>query len=307
MKSIVGNIYYKNNYDGLDVFRVFGEFNGTLYCRREYDTIQESVKVNTDYFNRGFKLIPPCGKMLFMILDLPDKSKDVAIVFLKKNGNDFRTEAVCRQNIVDMYSSMYARDYYDYRLGMSLCRENSISEDMYRAMFNVDGISTCYSVSTYMDDKLGFIVNMVPQIEFSFMLRKIKTAIEYQRKARHLPPPKGLCSSLLNLIVNTGFDDDYYRALQIIPLPISLRKSYEKRTLGVLEQRILEDIIGKHVVNNQLVRYSKDVNFDMISKDYLLLADRHRDLYILVFDDIYPVLPEYANNHLDILRRFHMV
>ena len=303
---MIGNIYYRTSYDGLDVFRVFGEFQDKLYCMREYDSIYESVKVNKDYFNSGFNFIPPIGKMIFLILEVQNY-KDVAVVFLKKDGNNMKAEAVCRQNIIDIYSRLYASDVYDCRLGMSLCRNTSINDDIFKTMFVADKIIEAHTVSIYLDDRISNIVKMVPQLKFNVMLKRIKKNIEDNRKIKDLPPPKGLCESIFKLMINTGFDDDYYNSLDIITLPISLRKSYEKRTLGVLEQRILEDKIEKHLLNNVIVKYSKDIEFDKIKKKYLLVTDRYRDLYVVLFDESFPILPEYANNHLDILRKFNIV
>ena len=308
IKDIIGNIYYRNSYDGLDVFRVFGEVRDTLYCRREYDTIQETVTVKRNYFNSGFKLLSPIGKMIFMILDMPENTKDVAIVFLRKNRlGDFSPEAICRQNIIDMYSSMYEGDIYNSRLGMSLCKETAINDDMYKVMLMANGISSAHTVSTYLDDRISNIVKMVPQLKFNVMLKRIKKTIEDKRKTKHLPPPKGLCESIFKLMINTGFDDDYYRSLGILTVPISLRKSYENRTLEVLDLKIIENMISKHLVNNMIVKYTKDVEFDKIKKDYILVADRYRDIYIVVYDKSYPMLPDYAGNHLDILRKFRVV
>lgn len=309
IKDMIGNIYYRKNLCGLDVFRVYGEIKrDTLFCKRYYDDAIETYKLNYKYFNSNFNKFSPVGKLAFFVLK-NNGIKDIAIAFMRKEdmNSDHIPYAVCRQNMVDHYDLMAKGDPMECKLGCAMSKDTAPNMAVYKSLFSADEVVSCFTVSTYLDDRLSELVSMAPQLELCFILDQLKEYLTKKYERMGYSAPKGLYKTPLQLMMGTDFEAEYYRALKIIPMPISLRIAYKAHELGTLELTILKDITGKIITNNKLVKYSKDIDFSKVTRDYLLLVDINRNLYIVLFDEIYTALPEYAGNHLDILRKFKVV
>lgn len=289
MKLFPGNILISNE-TGL-LYEVIGFKNSeTAKIRNKKTGIEEKALIKDihDYYS----LLKPAGYVCLNIVDLKNNMKDVIVSLFKEEDID-KTPcipyAVCRQCIVDFIYQQI--DPKSELVGISISQETCPSNVDFGIMLSCDNIHTGNIVAVYMDYTLDKILSFVKTKDFDNVLyNNMADHAKYKSgKYAHVYDGimskdiyNGYCKTLYTLLDSNNFMHDFYRAFNIYNFNFDLH-GREGTSLNLDELQTVSTMLCKNITSTIIVKYDYDIDISNLSKDTIIIADKHGDLYVICF------------------------
>lgn len=291
---------YEDNGDSsvkiTDLLKVVGIQNSTTL--KVKDLLGDKMfKINKSVLDDNYILLEPDGYILFSIVSLQDGIRDVIVsMFRNKDMDNAIPYCVCRQNVINAYSSMIRfqdRDSFTAKdVGMCMSID-SIPDDVdYNIMTACNGIEHASMVAIYLDDTLDIILSCLKLSKFDNVLESLfqdslKLLSDYDRFARNEDPiSKGYCRTLKTLLENNDFMYDFRRAFNITKVDIDLKGNVtEDNKLSDSAKDKLQRIYNKYILDELVIKFDKDIDIDSIVHNMIMICDINDDIYIIQFTE----------------------
>ena len=288
-------------------FYKYDEESNTFYIirvRREIDT--EKIKAdenNISYFDsfgkkkkcslnellKNYHQLAPDGTVIFSIARLTDDNpkypgkfitiEDVIVAIQKRDGGN-EPYAVCRQAVYDIFTNSAKISEGQYYCGISISKDTCPTGVDFKEYLGCDSIRYNKAVSIYMDDTLDDILAFINQEIFDKVLVKLKAHLQ-EKSILHF----GLSTTVRGLLSSNSFMYDFRRLFNIVELPFAISDNAE--SIGDLNTRELERIVGKLIERTYVMPYSKAIDLSKIKRNYVLASaasENYCKLYIVGFD-----------------------
>lgn len=287
----VGDKYYRVIEDKVDIVRIHKVTDSFITISRGIN----KSKVQEDYLNDFIKLNPD-GTLFFNVVQMgrtEEEGHDVVVVLNRKKdlGNNIGVPYLsCRQNVFDIFSNQTNRTDKTY-LGMCMTVDNTPEGTPYSNMLACYGIIYSEKISTYMDDTLDNILDMInKQYMYNNVLMKIYKALSNSKY-------EGLSRDLKSLLKDNHFMYDFRKGFDIHSIDMNLTP--ENNTLNSLQIGFLEDYLKNIMHNVFIVEYSKEINLNKIEKEHILVCDNTNKIYIITYDKGSYINRPFRDNILD--------
>lgn len=290
MNTVVGCKFYKYlDEDTLEIVRLLKIKNKD--CFVVVDENMENKRNLTKRELDEYTKLNPDGFITFSIVGLDHGTKDVIVTLHRKkdlDGGAVIPYCVCRQNIFDLFSSQIIKEPGVTYIGTTMSVENVPPDTEYNVMLMCNSVIESFIVNIYMTDTLDIVMKFFNPLNFNELLKKMydafsKSDSEEESKEKF----RGQCSTLLQLLQENHFWNEFNRAYGIIKLPYKV----EKLTLSIDQIDYIEKILKHKMYNIQVIKYAKDIILDKIKVNYILVSDKNNVMYLLCYNE-----GEYAND-----------
>lgn len=231
--------------------------------------------------------------LAFTIVNLQGDMKDVIVAMYKtkdlEDGNKL-PYAICRQNIFDLFTNQVQKGKTMY-FGVSVSVD-TIPEDVpFEMTLACNRIAYDNKVSVYMDDTLETILTFVNIGKFDAVLNNLYTKVNKDEI-------KGYCNSLTQLLIENDFMYDFLRAFDIHRVEFEL-ETQDNGELDINQRIIIEEMLKVEMFRTYVLEYSKEINLKEIKRNYILVSDKNKKLYIVGYDKGEYINRAYAQNIKD--------
>ena len=312
MNVLLGSKWYRYDKDGnLVVVRVVRHNSDTnvsvIRLKQKLDEIQslEKRKIDIRDLEDAYTMLNPDGYVTFNIVTIGNKEdgkpvQDVVITLHRlkdlNTGNKV-PYAVCRQNVINTYSTVIMKHSTDWEVGMTMSVETIPEGIDYNIMTACNTCDKVIAVAAYLDDNLEDILGLVKPKdlhEYDFVLNELyKDHINnipklFREEACKAPIHKGYCRYLAQLLDYTDFMYDFERAFGIAKInDIEINdECIEQGDLinGFIMKKpqleIIEKAYGFKFINPIFMLFDKDINIDELSDEIALVKDCRNKIFL---------------------------
>lgn len=286
MKLFPGHIIISNQTD--DLYEIKGFYNReTAKVRNKKTGLDEKLLIKDIY--EYYSLLKPVGYVCFNIVDLKDNMQDVIVSLFKEDDKMLGVPyAVCRQCIMDFIYQQI--DPKSEIVGISINQDTCPANVDFDVMLACDNIHTGYMVAVYMDYTLDKILSFIKVKQFDNVL--YNNMMDYAKSkadkfGKYVYKEilsndiyNGYCKSLYSLLDTNNFMYDFYSAFNIYNFDFDLSER-EGKSLNIDELETVCTMLCKNIVSTIIVKYNYDVDISNLSKDTILIADKHGNLYVV--------------------------
>lgn len=281
MQFVLGDRFYKNKAeDDSEDIRIIKIKNENLFRVKTNKGIIKSMKKEEIYDNYS-RLIPD-GLLFFSILNVGEtkneKLKDVMISLFKTSDlekGDNIPYVVCRQSILDLFTTQINNNPYLHYAGLSINRDNVPEGVDFKMVLMCDGIDSKISLSVYLDDTLDDILSLINTEKID----KVLTHMESKIKNNIV----GYYKTLKELLEKNDFMLDVRMAFNIekVDFKVSIINDYE---IIPQERVILQEIKKCEMIKTYVIPYTREIDLDEIKRNYLMICDSENKIYIVAYD-----------------------
>lgn len=312
MNVLLGSKWYRYDKDGnLVVVRVVRHNSDTnvsvIKLKQKLDEIQslEKRKIDIRDLEDAYTMLNPDGYVTFNIVTIGNKEdgkpvQDVVVTLHRlkdlNTGNKV-PYAVCRQNVINTYSTVIMKHSTDWEVGMTMSVETIPEGIDYNIMTACNTCDKVIAVAAYLDDNLEDILGLVKPKdlhEYDFVLNELyKDHINnipklFREEACKAPIHKGYCRYLAQLLDYTDFMYDFERAFGIAKInDIEINdECIEQGDLinGFIMKKpqleIIEKAYGFKFINPIFMLFDKDINIDELSDEIALVKDCRNKIFL---------------------------
>ena len=312
MNILLGSKWYRYDKDGnLVVVRVVRHNSDTnvsvIRLKQKLDEIQslEKRKIDIRDLEDAYTMLNPDGYVTFNIVTIGNKEdgksvQDVVVTLHRlkdlNTGNKV-PYAVCRQNVINTYSTVIMKHSTDWEVGMTMSVETIPEGIDYNIMTACNTCDKVIAVAAYLDDNLEDILGLVKPKdlhEYDFVLNELyKDHINnipklFREEACKAPIHKGYCRYLAQLLDYTDFMYDFERAFGIAKInDIEINdECIEQGDLinGFIMKKPQLEIIEKayrfKFINPIFMLFDKDINIDELSDEVALIKDCRNKIFL---------------------------
>lgn len=280
--TMLGAKYYRQiDEDNFEILRVIN-IKGTDQCVCLINDEREELMPPGNILSHYTKLIPD-GLMTFAIVSTKLKGKDlytddviITVRTAETIMNDVDApDALCRQNIMDIFHAMVTgKDDTDY-VGLSICRSEIPANMPVRMLTECDRVDYIVTYNTYISDTPFTFLNFMKGKRLRRFDTVLENGLKEYLKSKNIPDAgqmsvKGHCRNLETLIANNNFSYDYDQVYGITPINDVMEDNLEDDTLsGEIEYKKL---------NSNLTNIFSNVFKMKISKTLVIKYDHRIDL-----------------------------
>lgn len=312
MNVLLGSKWYRYDKDGnLVVVRVVRHNSDTnvsvIRLKQKLDEIQslEKRKIDIRDLEDAYTMLNPDGYVTFNIVTIGNKEdgkpvQDVVVTLHRlkdlNTGNKV-PYAVCRQNVINTYSTVIMKHSTDWEVGMTMSVETIPEGIDYNIMTACNSCDKVIAVAAYLDDNLEDILGLVKPKdlhEYDFVLNELyKDHINnipklFREEACKPPIHKGYCRYLAQLLDYTDFMYDFERAFGVAKInDIEINNDcIEHGDLinGFIMKKpqleIIEKAYGFKFINPIFMLFDKDINIDELSDEVALVKDCKNKIFL---------------------------
>lgn len=312
MDVLLGSKWYRYDKDGnLVVVRVVRHNSDTnvsiIKLKQKIDEVQslEKRKIDVHDLEDAYTLLNPDGYVTFNIVTIGNKEdgkpvQDVVVTLHRlkdlNTGNKV-PYAVCRQNVINTYSTVIMKHSTDWEVGMTMSVETIPEGIDYNIMTACNSCDKVIAVAAYLDDNLEDIIGVIKPKdlhEYDFVLNELyKDHINnipklFREEASKAPIHKGYCRYLVQLLDYTDFMYDFERAFGVAKInDIEINDDYiEQGDLinGFIMKKpqleIIEKEYGFKFINPIFMLFDKDINIDELSDEVALVKDCKNKVFL---------------------------
>ena len=312
MNVLLGSKWYRYDKDGnLVVVRVVRHNSDTnvsvIRLKQKLDEIQslEKRKIDIRDLEDEYTMLNPDGYVTFNIVTIGNKEdgkpvQDVVVTLHRlkdlNTGNKV-PYAVCRQNVINTYSTVIMKHSTDWEVGMTMSVETIPEGIDYNIMTACNTCDKVIAVAAYLDDNLEDILGLVKPKdlhEYDFVLNELyKDHINnipklFREEACKAPIHKGYCRYLAQLLDYTDFMYDFERAFGIAKInDIEINdECIEQGDLinGFIMKKpqleIIEKAYGFKFINPIFMLFDKDIDIDELSDEIALVKDCRNKIFL---------------------------
>ena len=312
MNVLLGSKWYRYDKDGnLVVVRVVRHNSDTnvsvIRLKQKLDEIQslEKRKIDIHDLEDAYTMLNPDGYVTFNIVTIGNKEdgkpvQDVVVTLHRlkdlNTGNKV-PYAVCRQNVINTYSTVIMKHSTDWEVGMTMSVETIPEGINYNIMTACNTCDKVIAVAAYLDDNLEDILGLVKPKdlhEYDFVLNELyKDHINnipklFREEACKAPIHKGYCRYLAQLLDYTDFMYDFERAFGIAKInDIEINdECIEQGDLinGFIMKKpqleIIEKAYGFKFINPIFMLFDKDIDIDELSDEIALVKDCRNKIFL---------------------------
>ena len=312
MNVLLGSKWYRYDKDGnLVVVRVVRHNSDTnvsvIRLKQKLDEIQslEKRKIDIRDLEDAYTMLNPDGYVTFNIVTIGNKEdgksvQDVVVTLHRlkdlNTGNKV-PYAVCRQNVINTYSTVIMKHSTDWEVGMTMSVETIPEGIDYNIMTACNTCDKVIAVAAYLDDNLEDILGLVKPKdlhEYDFVLNELyKDHINnipklFREEACKAPIHKGYCRYLAQLLDYTDFMYDFERAFGIAKInDIEINdECIEQGDLinGFIMKKpqleIIEKAYGFKFINPIFMLFDKDIDIDELSDEIALVKDCRNKIFL---------------------------
>lgn len=279
MNIYVGDKFYKydEKEDKTEIVRIIKQKNENTFTCIDQDTKEKKKKTRQELENDFIK-VKSHGQLVFSIVELELGFKDVVVALYTREDMDkgeLLPFAVCRQNIVDIFTMNINHKKDTYFTGLSLNKNNSPEGFNFEMMIACNRIIESNIVSCYLDDELDFLLSLINHSKYDTTLLSLSTITNKN--------VMGHCDSLTQLLKENDFHYDFLRAFNIH------RFDFEIETIDgielIAEQRIfLEDFLKCEMFKTYVIKYDDSINLKKIKRTNIKVYDSKGNIYIIAYD-----------------------
>ena len=312
MNVLLGSKWYRYDKDGnLVVVRVVRHNSDTnvsvIRLKQKLDEIQslEKRKIDIRDLEDAYTMLNPDGYVTFNIVTIGNKEdgksvQDVVVTLHRlkdlNTGNKV-PYAVCRQNVINTYSTVIMKHSTDWEVGMTMSVETIPEGIDYNIMTACNTCDKVIAVAAYLDDNLEDILGLVKPKdlhEYDFVLNELyKDHINnipklFREEACKAPIHKGYCRYLAQLLDYTDIMYDFERAFGIAKInDIEINdECIEQGDLinGFIMKKpqleIIEKAYGFKFINPIFMLFDKDIDIDELSDEIALVKDCRNKIFL---------------------------
>lgn len=312
MNVLLGSKWYRYDKDGnLVVVRVVRHNSDTnvsvIRLKQKLDEIQslEKRKIDIRDLEDAYTMLNPDGYVTFNIVTIGNKEdgkpvQDVVVTLHRlkdlNTGNKV-PYAVCRQNVINTYSTVIMKHSTDWEVGMTMSVETIPEGIDYNIMTACNTCDKVIAVAAYLDDNLEDILGLVKPKdlhEYDFVLNELyKDHINnipklFREEACKAPIHKGYCRYLAQLLDYTDFMYDFERAFGIAKInDIEINDEYIEQgdlingfIMKKSQLEIIEKAYGFKFINPIFMLFDKDINIDELSDEIALVKDCRNKIFL---------------------------
>lgn len=246
------------------------------------------------------------GLMIFNIITIGDM-EDVVVTLMRREdiNNGIQVPyVICRQNVKDFHDYLIKADWGKTCVGSCISQDTIPNGCDFRAMLTADNVVCSNIVNVYIDDTLEDILKFVNTLNYDDCLKRIYELATKHAQTFNYPMPDGYCKTLVKLLEDNAFMDDFNRGFGLIKFPTVL--DFKDNRLFDEDLQVLSDLTGKLYLGHFICAYDKTIDLSRISYDYILIKDLSDKIYIMIYGESKDTLPSYAKLHQDILSSMYL-
>ena len=257
---------------------------------------KERFSLSSEAFTKKYRALKADGMMMFTIVELEDDLNDVIVSVNKIPCEDNIPFAICRQSIYDFFTNDSNGKVYDNNnamyVGVSVSKETCPANIQYEQLLICNEVKYNNPVVVYVDDTLDSILSL-------FRTKKYDDTLRIHKQTQ-IPKFSGMAigyaESLKQLLEINNFMYDFRKCFGVVDLPLAIG---DAETLDIGNTEYLEREVKKNIMNTYVMKYSREINFDKMARDYVLAtssAEKYENLYIVAYDatntDYVPRFPD---------------
>lgn len=297
--TLIGSKYftYENGNPTPRVIRLIRIKNIDCFVMRDMVT-GEDFKVSKSVLIEKYTRLTPDGYVSFSIVKLDDNANDVMVTFHRNSDmKDGSAEpyAVCRQSIYDLFTnaiSNISKDKSNIRpvgvdvmyIGTSVSKDSCPDGVDFKVSYACNGVVEMATVAIYMDDTLDDILNFVSLYKFNRELISLKEKMNKVHSEVNMGVKyEGYCDSVKQLLTENYFMLDVHRGFKIVDVdfPLDFNDNF---ALVDYQVQVIEDIIKCGMTGTCVIRYDKDIDIKNITRNYILVCDGEKKLYVILYN-----------------------
>lgn len=311
MDVLLGSKWYRYNEEGkLVVLRVVRHNSDTnvsvITLKDKLEEIQslDKRKIEVEALEQDYTMLNPDGYVTFNIVTIGEKDakhiQDIIVTLHRlkdlNSGNKI-PYAVCRQNIINTYSTVIMKHSTDWEVGMTMSVETIPEGIDYNIMTACNTCDKVISVAAYLDDTLDDIIRCIKPKdlhEYDYVLNELyhdhinNIPKEFREEACRYPIHKGYCRYLTQLLSYTDFMYDFERAFGVARIKdisidndcITNGNLIDGFTINNNTLKIIEKEYGHKFINPIFFLFDKDINIEELSDNVALIKDDNHKVYL---------------------------
>lgn len=294
MKIFLGDKFYSYNedLDKVNIIRIVKIKNENSFSFLDENGTKKTI--TKEVIIREYTRLKPDATLSFNIVNLENNMKDIIVALYRTSDltdGNMLPQCICRQNIVDFFSNQIQKNEERMYIGVSVSKE-TIPEDVdYEMVLACNGIHYTNNVSVYLDDKLDTILSMVNVPKYDTVLKLLHDHVNNTNKFM------GYTSSLKQLLKENDFMYDFQKAFNIYRVPFDTIIIEDELEVG--QRRLVEDILKVEMFKTYVIPYDREVDLKKIERDYVLISDTSKNVFILAYDKGEYLNKAYADNIKD--------
>lgn len=240
-----------------------------------------------DYKNikRDYRTLAPDGEIIFTVCKIGIDSDVIVAMqsFMRleeeydRLNKKYMPYVVCRQLVADVFSNMANPD--NVVIGASISVDTCPPNIDYACLLASDGVDYTNSIAIYKDDTLEDILSLFDNKPYDDALLSLEPAYGQVN---------GYCHSLKELLESNNFMYDFRKCFNIMEIPFEINEEdIEEGHLDFPNTEYLAKELKVNIQETYLVRYSREINFSKIKRDYVLVAsakENYANLYLVGYD-----------------------
>lgn len=280
MNIYLADKFYKYNEktDETEIVRIIKQKNENTFTCINTETKEKTKKTRDDLENNFIK-VKAHGQLVFSIVELELKFRDVIVALYTRDEldkSDMIPFAVCRQNIVDIFTMNINHKKDTYYTGLSINKENSPEGFNFEMTLACNRIIESTIVSCYLDDDIDFLLSLVNHSKFDSTLLSLSTITNKN--------VMGHCNSLTQLIKENDFQYDFLRAFDINRFDFEIKTMDDGIELIPEQRMFIEDFLKCEMFKTYVIKYDDTINLKKIKRSNVKVYDSKGDIYIIAYD-----------------------
>lgn len=214
---------------------------------------------------------------------------------------------VCRQNVINTYSEVLMKYEHGYNVGMCMSIDTIPEGVDYKVMTACDRIVESCTIATYIDDNLEDMLGLlfwkfrdrINNILEELFLWHVNSLPESMRSIpMSYQSHAGYCRTLKLLLEENMFMFDYERGFDIVSFNgidmsnpdmfVCTDGEYTIKSRDVLNK--LQYTYSCEIFHPVFIKFDKDVVLKEIHRDYKLIKDKNKNLYVMIYEKGSPLI-----------------
>lgn len=287
MKTVyLGSIYFNEN----ETLRILNDKNpNKIKCMVNYTLKRKYLTL--DELQNNYTRLTPHGIAYFNIVKIGDIEDVMIMVYRKKDidNSEQLPYIICRQNITDIFANTIVKNYNNLETGCCVSKKSLPEKVNMENLLACDGIISSEAVCFYIDDTVEKILSFIKIKPYDTVLYNLYIKhIQYKYKDNIKEMMKydivdGYCKSLNLLLIDNEFKYELNSSYDIYTTDIYFT---DNDLINPLNNNILSQlsyIISKNILYGEIYKYSKDIDLDKITSEYILIKDIKQYLYIIIY------------------------
>ena len=278
--------YYRIfDYFGTTIKQVWTMINNSedQFIKFKVDNI--GMKMTIEELKKNYIRLIPDGFFTISNIDYPinygkDRGYDVLCTLAK--GRNTVPDIICRQDTIDVFK--YSNESKYVPIGISIPRKACPSNMDYQVFMYAENIKDFRAIACYIDDSINTVLKYVgPLNRYNATMKKLYEKYRGTKMA-------GCNQNVYDLLVNTGFDRDFYELFGVLPYPFAIDMS--RSVMNEKEENIINSVINtdkNHRMTNIIYApYDRGVDMSQIDSKYVLVnAGNNSQPAIFIFSYVF--------------------